>query len=150
MLKHFEKVLQQENFETRWVAASQGAPMDQLVVALPPDQKSRARSLWLTPLPELEEELGEGISLLQFFAELPFHSRAETQSELGRLILELNNSLPVGSFGLRQPEGVIFYRHVLMLGPDQTTGGKLVTEIVLLINFLLDQYSQRIEDMIFA
>jgi hypothetical protein len=150
MLKHFEKVLQEEDFETHWVAASQAAPMDQLVVMLPPDKKSRARSLWLTPLPELEEDLEEGISLLQFFATLPFQSRAETQSELERLILQLNNSLPVGSFGLRQPEGVIFYRYVLMLGPDQTVNGKVVTEIALLINFLLDQYSDSIEAVISA
>lgn len=150
MLKHLEKVLQKENFETRWVPSSHAAPMDQLVVALPSDKNNRVASLWLTPLPELEEDFGEGISLLQFFAELPFQYRAETQSELGRLILELNNSLPVGSFGLRQPEGVIFYRYVLMLGPDRTAGGKLVTEVVLLINFLLGKYSERIEGAILA
>jgi hypothetical protein len=146
MLKYFEALLQSLSFETHLIVASETAPMDQLVVLLAPDEKGRERSLWLTPLPHLDQDLEEGLSLLQFFTTLPAQYVAETEIALEKLILQLNNTLPLGGFGLGQTEGVIYYRYVLMLGPDEATGGKIVGEVVMLINYLLDQFSNPIED----
>ena len=54
MLKELESRLKAEGFEVHRIAASEAAPMDQLVVALDTDKQGRERSLWLTPLPDLE------------------------------------------------------------------------------------------------
>jgi len=145
MLKSFEAMLQARGFETHLIEASEAAPMDQLVVVLAPDAQGRERSLWLTPLPDLEADLEAGLSLLQFLAMLPFQASAESEAALAKRILQLNNALPLGGFGLRQPEGVILYRAVLMLGPDAAINDKIVGETVTLISFLLDQCSQTIE-----
>lgn len=145
MLKSFAAILQARGFETHLIEASEAAPVDQLVVVLNPDAQGRERSLWLTPLPDLEADLDEGLSLLQFMVTLPFQARVESEAALARQILQLNNALPLGGFGLRQPEGVIFYRAVLMLGPEAAINDKIVGETVTLISFLLDQCSQTIE-----
>jgi len=148
MLKSFADTLQARGFETHLIEASEAAPIDQLVVVLDADAQGRERSLWLTPLPDLQSDLDEGLSLLQFLAPLPFAARAENEAALATGILQLNNALPLGSFGLRQPEGVILYRAVLMLGADATINGKIVGETVTLIQFLLDQFSGAIEAMV--
>jgi hypothetical protein len=146
MRKSFAAILQARGFETHLIEASEAAPMDQLVVVLAPDAQGRERSLWLTPLPDLEADLDEGLSLLQFLATLPFQTSAESEAALARQILQLNNALPLGGFGLRQPEGVILYRAVLMLGPEAAINDRIVSETVTLISFLLDQCSNAIEE----
>ena len=57
-------------------------------------------------------------------------SQAESEAALATQILQLNNALPLGSFGLRQPGGVILYRAVLLLGPDAAINGRVVSEAV--------------------
>jgi hypothetical protein len=149
MLKELESRLSAEGFEVHRIAASEAAPVDQLAVVLDADKQGRERSLWLTPLPGLEADLDEELSLLQFLAPLPFQagagSEAESAAALATQILQLNNALPLGGFGLRQPGGVILYRAVLLLGPDAAINGRVVGEAVTLIHFLLDQFSDAIE-----
>jgi len=144
MLPELESLLRAAGFEAQRIPASEAAPIEQLVVLLPPDTKGRERNLWVTPLPHLEADLEPGLSLLQLLAPLPFQLTIQMESQLDRTILQLNNDLAIGGFGLR--DGVIFYREVLMLGPDQTTNGRIVVETIGLMNFLLDQFSSAIED----
>jgi hypothetical protein len=146
MLDHLQSVLQAKGFKSQVVVeAGPLAPLDQIVVALHADEKGRERSLWLTPLPHLEEDFDEGLSLLQILATLPFQSGMETESDLDRRIVELNNKLPLGCFGHSRPDGAIFYRQVLMLGPDREINGMVVGETIVLMNFLLDQFSNEVE-----
>ena len=145
MLKEFASLLRADGFDVYAIPASDTAPVDQLAVVLDPDEQGRERSLWLTPLPGLDADLDAGLSLLQFLATLPFQAHAETEAALAMQILQLNNALPLGGFGVRQPEGMIFYRAVLMLGPDPSINGKIVSETITLIGFLLNQFSPPIE-----
>jgi hypothetical protein len=146
MLNYLHSILQVDGFETHLVEASESAPVDQIVVVLEADEKGRERTLWLTPLPHLEADLEAGLSLLQLFSTLPFQSTIATESQLTKRIIQLNNELPIGGFGLRQSDGAIFYRQVLMLGPDRTINGRIVRETVMLISFLLDRFSNAVED----
>jgi hypothetical protein len=147
MLDHLHSFLRAKGFETHLVQAGESAPMDQIVIRLEADEKGRERSLWLTPLPHLEEDFENGISLLQLLATLPVQSTMETESELARKIIQLNNKLTLGGFGFSQPDGVVFCRHVLVLGPDDSINGAIVSETIVLMNFLLDQFGNAVEDV---
>lgn len=147
MLNYLNSFLQARGFETHLVEAGETAPMDQIVISLEADEKGRERSFWLTPLPDLEEEFESGISLLQLLTTLPFQCKIATEAELARKIIQLNNKLTIGGFGFSQPDGVVFYRQVLMLGPDHAINGTIVSETIVLMNFLLDQFSNAVEDV---
>lgn len=147
MLNFLNSFLRDRGFETHLVEAGETASMDQIVISLEADEKGRERSLWLTPLPDLEEEFESGISLLQLLTTLPFQRNMETEAELARKIIQLNNKLTIGGFGFSQPDGVVFYRQVLMLGPDHAINGTIVSETIVLMNFLLDQFSNAVEDV---
>ena len=148
MLKNFESLLSANNFDVHLIPASGAAPVDQLVIALAPDEQGRERSLWLTLLPDLEQDLEEGLRMLQFLVKLPFQSNPNTEHQLASRILQLNNTMPIGGFGLKQPENLILFRYVLMIGPDRDINGRIVIETVTLISFLLDQFSKLIEDAV--
>jgi hypothetical protein len=144
VLASLESSLKQD-YETRRVPAGSASPIDQLVVALRPDGRGRARQVWLTPLPGLDNELDPGLSLLQFFAELPFEAVARAEAELQHLILLLNNQLPLGGFGRSRPGGPIFFRYVLLLGPDSRGNAKVVLEAVTLVDYVLARFAGTVE-----
>ena len=145
MLDSIERALSNEGVAARRIAANDAAPLEQLNVALAADERNRARELWITPLLGLDEQLAEGVGLCQFFVELPFHLQAAAYSDLAALLFYLNNIIPLGAFGLRHPEGSIWYRNVLVLGPNAASNGAVAVETVLLISYLVDQLSTVIE-----
>jgi hypothetical protein len=147
MLQAIEKALHENGLPTQRVAPGGGGPMEQLGVRLAADGRGRRRTLWITPLPDPDERLAEGVSLAQFFVELPFKPAAAGRADLGELILWLNNILPLGGFGLRQPEEAILYRCVLVLGPNPADNGLVGLETVLLVSFLVDQFSDLLESV---
>jgi hypothetical protein len=51
----------------------------------------------------------------------------------------------MGAFGLRQPDGLIWYRYVLVLGPHRPSNSQIVLETVLLISYILDEFGGIIE-----
>ena len=149
MLKEIEARLKAEGLATGWAASGVGAPMDQLIVGLADDEHGRSRSLWITPLPGLEGELGPGLGLVQFLVELPFKPIPAARPDLGELLLLLNNLVPLGAFGVRPAvaEAVILFRYVLVHGPDPAGAGGAALDVVLLISYLLDQFGGLIESI---
>lgn len=145
MLKQIEKRLTEANIGFEEIAATPQIPFEQLAIALPNDQAGRERRLWMTPLPGLEDELGEGVSLWQFWVELPFKSVAAHQADLNRLILTLNNLIHLGAFGVLEPDRAILFRYVWMLGPDQNKNSQGVVDVVLLTSYYLDQFGSLLE-----
>jgi hypothetical protein len=145
MLPSIEAALRSQGIQT--YRAPAGSAIEQLGISLAADRQQRARQLWITPLPGLEEQLAEGLSLLQFLVELPFKSVQPAEADLAGLLLALNNLLPLGAFGWRQADEVILYRCVLVLGPDATSNSQVALETVLLTSYLVDQFSGLIESV---
>jgi len=145
MLKQIEEQLAGAHIDFQKIAATPQTPLEQLAIALPADPNGRERRLWVTPLPGLEDELSEGVSLWQFWVELPFKSLAAYQAELNRLILTLNNLIHLGAFGVHEPDRAILFRYVWMLGPDQNKNSQAVIDVVLLINYYLEQFGSLLE-----
>lgn len=145
MLSSIETALRQAGIETHRAPASSAVPVEQLGLALAADAQGRPRQLWITLLPGLAEQLAEGVNLVQFLAELPFRPTPGVETGLAGLILMLNNVLPLGGFGLRQPEGVIWFRYTLVAGPNAAGSAQAALETVLLVSYLLDRFSGILE-----
>ncbi len=66
-----------------------------------------------------DDVLGENADFLQLFVHLPFEVEEKTYADLARLILMLNWSTAVGTFGLHETQKMVYYRHVFeYLGED--------------------------------
>lgn len=74
-----------------------------------------------TEAPEVNETNSQNqIDFLQLFIRFPFDFKDEFSSDLARLMMMINWTTPVGTFGINEPQKIIYYREVLEWHDDQT------------------------------
>ncbi|MEM5774375.1 MAG: hypothetical protein AAGU05_05180 [Anaerolineaceae bacterium] len=103
---------------------AEGNDVYQLTVSLPQAPPLQIVGFFLSDLlrlgaggdDNLEEDEGEGegnIDFLQLFIRFPFEFADAAAPELARLMMMINWTTPVGTFGINEPQKIIYYRQVL-------------------------------------
>jgi hypothetical protein len=142
-LRRFDDLLSKEAYQTELLAASDSVPYDTLLVRIESfEEENRVWRLEMSFLPGLEEEL-EGVSILQCFVALSDQLSEEHRSSLNELIVKCNAKLPMGSFGLLDNPGMLFFKHNAMLPNDNAAvSDMMVHELVPMATYLISTFSE--------
>jgi hypothetical protein len=138
-LEQFAELLSQEAYEVQLVPAAGNVPYDTLMVKLELFEKEpRVWWLELSFLPGLEDELDD-VSILQCFVALSEQTADE------KLIVKVNANLPIGSFGLLDDPGILFFKHNALLPNDnQVASFQIVHELVAMTGYLIEVFSEQL------
>ena len=141
-LERFSELLLQEAYQTELVPAGGDVPYDTLLVRIESFEKeNRVWTLELSYLAGLEDELDE-VGILQCYVTLSDHISEEHRAALERLLVKLNATLPIGSFGVLENPRVVFFKHNAMLPNDSpTVSYQIVREIVPMTSYLISRFS---------
>jgi hypothetical protein len=144
-LEQFAELLSQEAYQVQLVPAAGDVPYDTLMVKLELFEKEyRVWWLELSFLPGLEDELDD-VSILQCFVALSEQTADENRAGLDRLIVKVNANLPIGSFGLLDDSGILFFKHNALLPNDnQVAGFQIVHELVAMTGYLIEVFSEQL------
>jgi hypothetical protein len=120
----------------------QEIPYDTLLVGIEAVDETKFWQLELAYLAGLEEDLGE-FSLLQLFVPVVDQLGPEAQFALQELIIKVNPKLPLGSFGLLEELGIIYFKHNALLHNDQPAiNNHIVQELITLTDYLLNLFDK--------
>lgn len=117
---------------------------EHVVAAMPSDSSDEPWIINFTPYPGLEEDV-EGADVVQVMCILPFVARMTDFPEIGRLLLNINNKTTIGAFGLREADGVLFYRNTLLLPHHSEGNVSIIENGMLLAGFLIEHFADAIE-----
>lgn len=129
-------------FPVQRLPPSENAPVGQLAVTLDADKLGRERTLYLLLQPPSG---AEDVCNLQFFALLPFAAQNGRADSLARVILLINNAIPLVGFGLDEPVGKVYFRCVLPMPRDHALSPDQCLYVAWLIFSCLDHFSDTLE-----
>lgn len=89
----------------------------------------------------------ESIKLLQIYAQLPFEVDPAKRVDVARHLLEINEQVLVGSFGLRPQQPLVTFRHTYVQTAEEIVSEPVVGELIMLMLFYIDQFSADIKNL---
>jgi hypothetical protein len=143
VLRHIQGVIAGLGLETRLYERDVNEPMLQapiLLFGLPRDQSGRDRTMNLAFLLENENDHFDYLSLIQFYAPVPFDIGSAARADILELIVAVNTLMPLGHFGVTTTNN-LYYRYVLTTEKWARYDGPVYHQVILLISHLLDKYS---------
>ena len=153
-LKEIEKILAEEGFKvTVNTIDLNGIKTPSLSVLIELDERPENQGLHLNVLfvPGVDEQL-QGCHILQLFitmADTIEGSGEEKIETLTATLAEFNFNLPLGAFGIKDYNQMLFYKHMMMMPSkmNEETKATLI-QSVWLISFLLNQCFPVIEGIL--
>jgi len=133
--------LNADGFLTRLVPAGDEVPAEQLFVLLG-DLEDFTLTIELMLLPEVSEP-----TVLQIFVALPFEVSEQAVPDLARFLLVLNNVLALTGFGMDEPNGWVYYRHMVACPDNQPLDAELLLNAVWMVDYQLDRFAPLIRDV---
>lgn len=116
-----------------------------MVAEMPSDSGDGPWAISFTPLPEIDDEI-EDAELVQVMCVLPFTAESDTFPDVARLLLNVNNKVASGAFGLREADGLIFYKNTLVVPADNAASqSRIIENSFFLAGFMVEQFVNAIE-----
>lgn len=135
LFRQLETKIRDQGYSTYLVPMDDKKVSHQIIVSLDDENELTLSIFYLGDLLNItsEEELTNlsqefqetKVDFLQLFVRFPIEIFEDSIVELARLILMINWSTPVGSFGLNESQKIIYYRHVF-----ESMGGEPGVDIV--------------------
>ena len=150
LLRLLETEYKAADLHTKWVDVTDEDPYQSLLVWFDNiGHNQRNFTLELAFLPDMVEAEEAGISILQAFIGLVDNVPPERHGDILRLVAKLNTILPLGSYGLFEDAGLIYYKHnsLLLLHNDASAN---VQAIDLANGIILHQQQLYMESLIQA
>ncbi len=152
-LHHFEKILNEEEFDCSLVDATDEVPYERLLIFLGIDEKERERILEVTAL---KQELVKGLDLIesqepdffrvQFQVGFPFKIQPKFCPQVASLVCYLNRLIELPGFELNEIDLQLSYRYILMYGEGKFNK-KLCIAIVGVIMLLIELFGDTLEQV---
>lgn len=143
----FQKYLEEHGFPCQWLAPTEDAAFERLIVDLGKDHKGRERPLLIHmidyPLSMQKEDAEHAVQL--FFA-FPFRFQPNNAAELARLLAFYNNSFELPGLGMEEREQHIYFRYTF-LKPNGFVQIRTFMAMVGAILLIADTLSDVIEDV---
>ncbi|HQU08708.1 MAG TPA: hypothetical protein PLV25_01965 [Opitutales bacterium] len=148
-LTRLESLLQDEDFTTHLESVTPEHPVEQLFVALGQDDKGRSHTVTIHYVNDVTNALGgtdapEDAIILQFFLPLPYECKPEHMDAFARMALVVNRLLPVGAFGITDPEGMAYLQYNLATG-NRNVEAKVICEVLGMMAFFTNEFGPKIE-----
>lgn len=131
-LKHWAKVAEDLDLSTQFYKAEAPLNGPVLHIILPEDVEQRPRGINVLYIPSERGKKLHSISLIQFFAAVPFSLDKKSQERVIDFIYEANNQLPMGHFSIG-PTGTLYYRYVLAMSRNQVMDPDYLQQLLLLV-----------------
>jgi hypothetical protein len=147
VLAYVQKAIGSLGYETRLFApgeSSSALTNHLLLVGVERDDKGRDRTLMLSFLPFPAEDDFAYLSLLQWYAPLPFVVPAEHRLAVERLLTTINARTSVGYFGLAA-DGRPFFRYVLATSKWARVEVETIQQLLLVFTHMQDRFGPTIE-----
>jgi hypothetical protein len=140
-LSHLASFLKQQGYHNQLISETGTVPIEQLLVLLGKDYQERTLQLEILFIPKIEE-----LDVLQFFILMPYKLEQVAILDLSRFILFINQELPLGSFGINESRGWIYYRH---LNPcfKKEIKDNLILKTMWMINYIINTFNPFIEEV---
>lgn len=133
-LGYLESVLNDLGFPTQFVEKSAQIPYNALIIGLEDEGQETSRQLVATFYP-VGEETVEHVLLLQYFTELPFAVAESALPKIKSLLIDLNNKVVLGHFGITEGQATIHYRYVQTVPGDTGITREAVIDAVRLVSY---------------
>ena len=143
-LNFIKLYLDEIQFRTHLLEKTVDIPTHSLIACGEQDYKNRDLIMNLMYIP-MHQEDKQDIVLLQIHIQLPISQKIEKRQDIESLILQINPSLALGNFGIR--DGCIFFRYMHAAGIYEKIQKEVITEIVLMCNFIVVSFIRIIEDI---
>ena len=129
----------------------EGAPFERLQVLIGVDSEERPLSLQLSFINDVALAVGAGEDeedthdaiFLQFILLFPVPVGADHIPGLMAYLMQINRILPVGGFGVSQPDGTVYYQYNLAL-PERDIDENVLLEVVQIIDFFVNKFQESI------
>jgi hypothetical protein len=110
------ETLAEEDFDAKVMEASEEFPFTQVAFSLGSDDEEREYLLSMFSVTEGAEKLAPGFEadqpeLWQLFVEMPFEVLPKAEADVIDAVVRLNTVVPLGSFGYKHSQSVIYYSH---------------------------------------
>ena len=156
-LKHTTTFLNDAGYPTIAAQLVESSDVYQLTISLPQALPLQIVGFFLSELLRLvqedEETSGSGLTtnandpdFLQLFIRFPFDFEESSAADLARLMLMINWSTPVGSFGINETQKIVYYRQVFEWRNGQEDVG-LVLDAVSAMEFYANLRHNRIRSI---
>jgi hypothetical protein len=146
VLAHLAEAIQWLGYATRLVQGDElgSLPGPILLTTLSPDAQGRARQAnWMFLPLEMGEEFAY-LSLIHYYAELPFALPAEARARVAALILTLNNQVPIGHLGISE-SGALYHRYVIASEKWQRSDPRTLRQLQAALEYVQDTFAPLLE-----
>ena len=131
-LEQIKSFFDDEGFFSKVIPASETTPIDQLFVDFA-DSKDRDSRLEIILLPE-----NKGVYVIQFFVILPFKIQKKDISDIARLMIMINNNLPITGFGMIEEQSLPYFRYLLSW-PEIELNKDVIVKTAWMIDYLINR-----------
>jgi hypothetical protein len=111
-------------------------PTPQLAVDVTPEGMTEMVRMSIAVAPGLEDELDEGISLVQFWTLLPVIVPPARHTELARVVSRINAIAPLPGFCLEEDRQLLCHRITTLWVDDPAAQAHQLVETVFMIRFM--------------
>jgi hypothetical protein len=140
--------LNDEGYSSRIIKADKDTPADQLIVALSLEHLDWDLHLEMACVGDLSQPKPDPdeIDFLQFFVPLPLQIQAEQLLDLIRFITLSNNALPMVGFGCTEAQGLVFFRHLMVI-VNGKVDSEAVVETIRTIEYIIETFGKALDDL---
>jgi len=149
VLKHYQQALIALGYNNQLLEEAEKGQqliLPLLMGGLPRDAKGRNRVLNIAFLPFEEKNDFKNLSMIQCYAAVPIPLDQKTQADVERLLILINNHLPIGYFGVSF-QGNLYHRYVFTSEKWALPSLETLQEAFHNIHYVLDSFSPLIETL---
>jgi len=140
MIEIYAGLLQVNGFTVEIVPASTEVQAPQLAVDITPEGMAGMASMSIAIAPGLEDELDEGMSLVQFWTLLPVSAPQVRHTELARVVSRINSIAPLPGFCLEEDRQLLCHRVTTLWVDDPAAQACQLVETVFMVRFMIGTF----------
>ncbi|MEO6122921.1 MAG: hypothetical protein ABIR32_04370 [Ilumatobacteraceae bacterium] len=141
-LAFIETAVQAAGYQSAQTGSDDLSVEPELIVALDPDEDSRARSLRISFIPVGDEV--ESTKFVQLWVTLPFEVAADRVDAVRLATAIVNEHVALGRFGVDQ-DGSVYFRYVLAARAHTMIDDDLIAEVVSFVDFHQEHFGDFVE-----
>lgn len=140
MIEIYAGILKGNGFTVEIVPASAEVPTPQLAIDVTPEGMSALVRLSIAITPGLEDELDEGMSLVQFWTLLPVNAPPARHIELARVVSRINAIAPLPGFCLEEDRQLLCHRHTVLWTDEPQAQMRQLTETTFMVQAMVGTF----------
>jgi hypothetical protein len=147
MIEIYAGILKSNGFTLEIVPASAEVPTPQLAVDVTPEGMTEMARMSIAIAPGLEDELDQGMSLVQFWTLLPLPAPPARHAELARIVSRINAIAPLPGFCLEEDRQLLCHRTTTLWTDDPEAQTRQLVETTFMVQAMIAAFHGVIADV---